>query len=105
MPFDGTATANAADARPVHLVKRSKSLDKKPRRLSDDLRWRCNACKSLVTTKDTHFHLLGCLMTLVNPSSSTLLDHTSPTCKCLESLMTMESSEYGQSSSRPRTKR
>ena len=40
-----------------------------PHRLLDDLHWKCPACKSCVTTRDTEFHVIGCLLSIVEPMS------------------------------------
>lgn len=40
-----------------------------PHRLTDNLHWKCPACKSHVATCDTQFHLIGCLITIVDPMS------------------------------------
>lgn len=51
----------------VQLSHRIPSNARSPRRLNDNLHWKCPACKSRVKTRDTQFHLIGCLMSIVQP--------------------------------------
>ncbi|XP_074600551.1 uncharacterized protein LOC141854676 [Brevipalpus obovatus] len=40
----------------------SVSREKLPHRLTDNLRWRCTICNVLVSTSDTHNHLMTCVL-------------------------------------------
>lgn len=65
MPFHELIGKFASTLQLTHKFPSRRS----PHRLTDNLHWQCPACQSRVTTRDTQFHLIGCLLSMVEPMS------------------------------------